>query len=67
MRHAPRSAPVVSRAKRIGSCPESLIVKNTPGCRRLMAAAEFSTSCGRASVGSVVTEAGDAPMESVPT
>ena len=47
-RHTPRSAPVVSSAKSSGSFPESLIVNSTPGCRALIAAAEFSTSSGAA-------------------
>jgi glutamate carboxypeptidase len=56
---------VVSMANRIGSLPESLIEKNTPGCRRLMTAAEFSTRSGRAWEVTVDTLVAATPIESV--
>src|SRR5215218_10464123 len=64
-RHTPRSAPVVSSAKSHGSLPESLTVNQTPGCVCDSAAAEFSTSCGRAWSGIATNFVGGTPIESV--
>src|SRR4051794_41002636 len=64
-RHTPRSAPVVSSAKSQGSLPESLTVNQTPGWVCDSAAAEFSTSCGRAWSGIATNFVGCTPMESV--
>src|SRR5262245_15479997 len=64
--HAPRSAPVVSKAKSIGSLPESLIVNTMPGCSLLTAAPEFSTSSLRACMGTTTSLVGCAPAESPP-
>src|SRR5690349_15804507 len=66
-RQTPRSAPDVSSANSNGSFPESLMVKTTPGCSKLCAAAEFSTSCGRACTRINLVLAGTEPIVSVPT
>src|SRR3954471_2071769 len=63
-RHTPRSLPVVSNANNQGSLPESLIVNHTPGCVWLSAAAEFSTSSGRAASGTATKLTGGTPIES---
>src|SRR5688500_4379848 len=59
--HAPRSAPVVSNAKRIASWPESWIVKMIDGCATLTAAAELSVRSRRARIRMVRTWSGATP------
>ena len=62
--HRPRAVPMVSRAKSTGSCPESLTVNQMPGCRVLIAAAEFSTRSAWPRMSIVRTAAGVTPIVS---
>src|SRR4051812_32211006 len=66
-RHAPRSWPAVSIAKRSGSLPESLMVNNTSGSAELVARAELSLSAARAWSGIVAMSVGRDPIESAAT